>query len=90
MCFSARVSIITFIIGIIGAYKCIQLGEPLDKIIGYFLGFVALMQLIEYLLWTHQKCDKYNKMLSITGMLLNHLQPIMLGLLVLNFNKNIE
>jgi len=88
MCFSAEVSIITFLIGIVGAFLCIQLNTKVDKIIGYFYGFVALMQLIEYLLWMHQKCDNYNKFLSITGMLLNHLQPIVLGLLVLYFNKN--
>jgi len=88
MCFSAEVSIITFLIGIIGAFLCIQLNTKVDKIIGYFYGFVALMQLIEYLLWMHQKCDNYNKFLSIIGMLLNHLQPIVLGLLVLYFNEN--
>jgi hypothetical protein len=90
MCFSSEVSLITFIIGIIGSYLCIQLGEVTDKIVGYLFGFIALMQLIEYLLWNHQKCDNYNKLLSISGMLLNHLQPVVLGFLVLFFNKNMK
>jgi len=90
MCFSAEVSIITFIIGMIGSFLCINLGTVTDKIIGYFFGFVALMQLIEFLLWRHQKCDTYNKVISILGMLLNHLQPVVLALLVLFFNKNIK
>lgn len=89
MCFSAEISILTFLIGMIGAYLTISLDNKTDKIIGYFFGFVALMQLIEYLLWTHQKCDKYNKLLSIMGMILNHLQPIVLGFLILYFyNQN--
>jgi hypothetical protein len=90
MCFSSEVSLITFLIGIIGAYLCISLKTNTDKIIGYFFGFVALMQLIEFLLWNHQICDNYNKFLSIIGMVLNHLQPIVIGLLVLFFNKKIK
>ena len=90
MCFSAEISIITFIIGIIGSLLCISLGKPVDKILGYFFIFVSLMQGIEYLLWNHQKCDNYNRFLSILGMVLNHLQPIVLGLLILYFNKNVS
>jgi hypothetical protein len=90
MCFSAEISIITFIVGIIGSLLCISLGKPVDKILGYFFIFVSLMQGIEYLLWNHQKCDNYNRFLSILGMVLNHLQPIVLGLLILYFNKNVS
>lgn len=88
MCFSSEVSLITFLIGIVGAYLTISLNTKTDKIIGYFLGFVALMQIIEYFLWNHQVCDKFNKALSISGMILNHLQPIVLGFLVLYFNES--
>ena len=90
MCFSAEISLITFIVGIIGSLLCISLGKPIDKIIGYYFIFVSLMQCIEYLLWNHQKCDNYNRFLSILGMVLNHLQPIVLGLLILYFNKNVS
>jgi hypothetical protein len=68
----------------------ISLGKPVDKIVGYFFMFVSLMQGIEYLIWNHQKCDNYNRFLSILGMVLNHLQPIVLGLLILYFNKNVS
>jgi hypothetical protein len=88
MCFSSNASIISFLFGIIGSILVFTLGSVSNKIIGGFIGFVSLMQFIEYLLWNHQICDNYNKFLSITGMLLNHLQPIVLGLLVLYFNKN--
>jgi len=90
MCFSAKISLITFIVGIIGSLLCISLGKPVDKIVGYSFIFVSLMQGIEYLLWNHQKCDNYNRFLSILGMVLNNLQPIVLGLLILYFNKNVS
>ena len=83
MCFSANISLFTFIVGIIGAILCVSLGEIIDIVFGLFLGFVSLMQLIEYLLWKHQKYDYYNKILSIIGMILNHLQPIVLGIILL-------
>ena len=47
------------------------------------------MQGIEYLLWTHQKCDNYNRFVSILGMILNHLQPFVLGLIILFCNKHL-
>jgi hypothetical protein len=87
MCFSAKSSIVSFFIGIIGSILCISLGSTSDKIVGYYLGFVALMQGIEYLLWRHQKCDNYNRFVSILGMILNHLQPFVLGLIILFFNQ---
>ena len=89
MCFSENASIVAFLTGLIGAMLCVSLGSVSDKIVGYFLGFVSLMQGVEYLLWNHQVCDDYNRILSIVGMLLNHLQPIMLGLIILTMNSEI-
>jgi hypothetical protein len=90
MCFSSNASIISFLFGIIGSILVFTLGSVSNKIIGGFIGFVSLMQFIEYLLWNHQICDNYNKFLSILGMILNHMQPIVLGLLILLFNKSIQ
>jgi len=89
MCFSADVSLGTFISGIFFSVLCFSLGTVEAKIIGVFFGFVIFMQLIEYLLWKHQECDQYNKNLTIAGMVLNHLQPLVLFLAVILFNKNI-
>jgi hypothetical protein len=89
MCFSPEASIISFLFGIIGSILVFTLGGDSNKIIALFLGFVSSMQFIEYLLWNHQKCDLYNRLLSNLGMWLNHLQPIILGILVLIFNKNL-
>ena len=90
MCFSADVSLGTFIFGVIFSILCYRLGTPESKIIGLFFGFVIFMQLIEFLLWKHQKCDDYNKKLTLAGMILNHLQPIVLFLVIILFNKNIH
>ena len=86
MCFSAKASIISLCIGVIGAFMCTTLGTIADKIMGFFMIFVSLMQGIEYLLWTHQKRDAYNRVITILGMLFNHFQPIVLGLLILTMN----
>ena len=95
MCFSEQASIRSLIAGLIGSGLSISLGTTSDKIIGYFLGFVSLMQGIDYLLWRHQKCDTYNRVISVLGMVLNHLQPFVLGIVVLmlspknKYNKTI-
>jgi len=87
MCYSEKVSLYTFITGIIGSALCFSVGTVEYKIVGMFFAFVILMQLIEYLLWKHQICDSYNTNLSRTAMILNHLQPIILFLAILLFNK---
>lgn len=90
MCYSANASIVSFCFGIIGSLLCVSLGTVTDKTIGFFMFFVSFMQGIEYLLWTHQVCDNYNKFVSILGMTLNHLQPIVLGLFVILFNPKLS
>ena len=81
MCFSIEVSLVTFILGLFTSYLCYSVNTPEYKIIGLFFAFVILMQGIDYLLWEHQQCDDLNKNISTTGMLLNHLQPIILFIL---------
>ena len=90
MCFSKDASIISLAVGIIGAILCISLGTATDKIIGLLFGYVALMQAVEYLLWTHQVCDEYNETVSIWGMILNHSQPVILAIAILLFNPNVN
>ena len=81
MCFSKEVSLVTFILGLFTSYLCYSVNTPEYKIIGLFFAFVILMQGIDYLLWEYQQCDDLNKNISTTGMLLNHLQPIILFIL---------
>lgn len=86
MCFSERASIISFFVGIIGSLLLISLGSVNNKIIGYYFVYISFMQIIDFLLWRHQVCDDYNRMISLLGMLLNNSQPIVLGMIILLFN----
>ncbi len=88
MCFSAPVSLAAFITGMTFSYLLYLDNDVSYKIIGLFFAYVVIMQLIEFLLWTHQYCDLYNKSVSFVGMILNYTQPIVLGLLLLYFYKN--
>lgn len=88
MCFSKDISLFAFITGIIGGLLCYKVGTPDYKIIGLFFMFTSLMQGIEYLIWDHQVCDDYNKNLSKIGLVLNHLQPLILFILIYIFGKN--
>jgi hypothetical protein len=90
MCFSPFVSLSTFIIGIIGAILCVSLGTSTDKLVGLFFGFVSSMQGIEYVLWNNQECNNMNKLFSFLGMILNHIQPIILCILILILNTNLS
>ncbi len=90
MCFSPLASLSTFIIGIIGAILCLTLGTSTDKLVGLFFGFVSSMQGIEFLLWENQTCNQMNKIVSVLGMVLNHLQPIVLSILILLLNHDLS
>jgi len=81
MCYSANVSLFTFTIGIGFSALLVFSADKFHRLLGWFLGFVSFMQLIEYLLWMHPVCDEYNKNVSLIGMVLNHLQPVVLALL---------
>lgn len=89
MCFSARISLLAFTFGIIGSILVYTLDGPSNKIISLFFAFISFMQLIEFFLWKNQICNNYNKLLSKIGMWLNHLQPVVLGLLVIIFNNTV-
>lgn len=90
MCFSEQASFIVFFVGIVGSALCVSLGTITDKIIGYYFIFIALIQGIEFLIWRHQKCDKYNQVLTLMGMTFNHLQPIVLATIITLLNKKIR
>jgi hypothetical protein len=90
MCYSEKASIDSLIIGLLGSILLVILNTPQDLIFGFTFGFIALMQGIDYLLWRHPICDEYNKRISTLGMILNHLQPIVFGLLILVFNNKLK
>ena len=89
MCFSPEVSIGTFVLGFVSSVLVYSLGTIDDQIIGMYFAFISFIQWIEYLLWNHVKCDNYNRWVSFVGMLMNHLQPMVLGALVLGYHSKI-
>jgi len=87
MCINKEVSLITYVIGL---SSCVILYFRGYKIEALFYGFIIQMQLIEYLLWLNNRCNNINKIITKIGILINHLQPVFLYLLVINFNNNIN
>lgn len=85
MCYSAESSLVAFTVGIVGASLCISLRTKQGYVIGLFFAFISLIQVMEYVLWTHPVCDDYHKTVSVIGMALNHAQPIVFGILMLLF-----
>lgn len=83
MCYSKDLSITSLSFGIFASLSLIYFGNEksnsTNKAIGYFFLFVTLMQLVEYFLWIDIDCKNgFNKIGSIIGPILNHLQPLML------------
>lgn len=90
MCYSSNVSIASFTIGMTFSFILFKSNEISYKIIGVSLMFAILMQFIEFLLWNHQVCDKYNKIISISGMIFNHLTPVMVAIIILTLTKQTD
>lgn len=86
MCFNSSISIASYIFGIINSIILFGRGHEIE---GAFYGFIIQMQLIEYLLWTNNKCNNKNKFITKIGISLNHLQPYVLYLLILKYNYGI-
>ncbi len=98
MCYTSSTSIKAFIIGVVSSLLLITLdfkNKNVDtnksyKIIGYFFLFVTLMQLYDAIFWNHPPPSNTNKITTKLAMITNHLQPIVLGLLIYYFNRNME
>lgn len=83
MCYFAELSLTSLSFGIFASLMLINFGSKesrnTNKAIGYFFLFVTLMQLVEYFLWIDMDCvNGFNKVGSLLGPILNHLQPIVL------------
>jgi hypothetical protein len=86
MCFNSSISIASYIFGIVNSIILFKRGYEIE---GAFYGFIIQMQLIEYLLWSNNKCNNKNKFITKIGISLNHLQPYVLYLLILKYNPGI-
>jgi len=89
MCYNKDISLYTYLIGLVASFLLIQKKDKDLKILGCFFLFVIHMQLIEYFLWTNNKCNMRNINLSHIGALIMFIQPIILYLLIFNYNKEL-
>jgi hypothetical protein len=88
MCYSAKDSIIAYIIGCISNIYLFTNSKNTDeKILSLFLLFVSHMQLFDYIFWKNKECNKTNKNITKIAIIFNHLQPIILYLLLKLFNN---
>ena len=94
MCISKNLSISSFIMSIVSSVALIAFGKPeyllQNKTIGYFMMFVGIMQLIDYSIWSDLECvSGLNKLGSILGPILNHIQPlILMGIIYYYLDSN--
>lgn len=86
MCWSAEVSLASFGIGALGCAALFLIGTVTEKILALYLLFVSLMQLVEYGLWSNQTCNEEHKQVSVLGMTLNLVQPLVLSGLIIAMN----
>jgi len=83
MCFSAPVSFLTFIIGIVGCFALMKYGNKKyyqdNMVVGIFFIFIALIQLMDYFFWIDLKNKLgINHIITLIGPLLNIGQPLIL------------
>ena len=90
MCYNKEISIYTYIIGSIASYLLLQKQNISLQIAGCFFLVVIQMQLIDFFLWSNNKCNDTNVNISSIGAILNFIQPIVLYLAIIYYNKNIS
>jgi hypothetical protein len=94
MCYSAQTSLNTWIINLISSVGLYILSDKTEystdiKIVSVIFTFVGFMQLYDYIFWTQQQ-NYINKLTTKIAMISNHLQPIVLFLVILYFKGDVD
>ena len=98
MCYTAQTSLHAFLFGVISSVILIMKSNSLKmssltsddiKIIGIFFLFVSLMQIYDYIFWSFPN-SRLNEITTKVACLTNHLQPLVLFLLLLYFKKSMK
>jgi len=80
MCWNKEVSIITFVLAMIGSYYLFQRNAVNDRWVSIFAATIALIQLAEYFLWTDQSSQssgQTNRLASMFVLLILAAEPLM-------------
>ena len=78
MCYSATTSFGTFLFVSLICAILWSKGKPLQRTLAILLFFIALMQLVEGLLWLTLECNKTNVIISSFIPILLYLQPLVI------------
>lgn len=95
MCYSLTHSYQAFFINLITCYILYNYNNNIErKILALFFGFVGLMQLFDIIFWSNQNIQDENKakinyFTTKIAMLANHLQPIVLAILIYVFKSKL-
>ena len=76
MCFSAEVSIASYIVGSLASLYLLIYGNKVDKHIAIFSLTFIQMQLAEFFMWIDQNCGYINHYASVFAKLILILQPL--------------
>ena len=76
MCWSKNVSLVTFILAMVGIIYLYKRNAPNDRWVAIFAGVVALIQLAEYFMWSDLACNSVNKFASIFALLVLAAEPL--------------
>jgi hypothetical protein len=87
MCYTINASVRAFAIGFVASAILIAKKSPDAKILGWFFLFVATMQLWDAAFWKWPAPSSINKLATKLAMIFNHLQPLVLFLLIVHFKK---
>lgn len=95
MCISARASVGSFFTNLFSCIALLKFGNPelyfYNIVIVLILMFVSLMQIVDFGMWIDLDCKlETNKVASILGPILNHLQPIIMYIIpyvLINYTK---
>lgn len=83
MCYTAEDSLNAYIINLVSSILLFINAKNNDiKIVSLFLLFVGQMQLFDYIFWKNTQCNETNKYITRVAIIFNHLQPVILYLLI--------
>ncbi len=77
MCWSKRVSMITFIVAILGSIYLYKRNRPNDRWVAVFAATIGMIQLAEFFMWSDLGCGSVNKYASMFALFILALEPLM-------------
>lgn len=87
MCYTSSDSLNAYLINLLSSIILFHKSTNTDmKIASIFLLFVGQMQILDYIFWKNTECNSLNKLTTKIAILFNHLQPIVLFLLLNYYN----